>query len=168
MSETKAEQLAAKFRQMRELNEYGKASVQDVADELERLSPMEAQLAAANVMHHDEQLHSAQIGRGLDKALVRVKELEAQNLKLMDDLFLARAQLKEMEVEQEPVAWRWKYKFKNTGETGAYEYHSHEVACKLRLPCGEPLYTSPQTREGMCINGCKEACAYCLKHYGKP
>jgi hypothetical protein len=43
MMQTKAEQLAAHFRQMRELNEYGKASVQDVADELERLSPMEAE-----------------------------------------------------------------------------------------------------------------------------
>jgi hypothetical protein len=41
----------------------------------------------------------------------------------------------------EPVAWRYKYKFRDIGETGAYEYHSHEFACIAGLPRGEPLYT---------------------------
>ena len=43
----------------------------------------------------------------------------------------------------EPVAWRWPYKFKDIGETGAYEYHSHEFACLAHLPKGEPLYAHP-------------------------
>jgi hypothetical protein len=41
----------------------------------------------------------------------------------------------------EPPAWRYKYKFRDIGETGAYEYHSHEFACIAGLPRGEPLYT---------------------------
>ncbi len=45
--------------------------------------------------------------------------------------------------EAEPVAWRYKYKFRDIGETGAYEYHSHDFACVARLPKGEPLYTHP-------------------------
>ncbi|CAB4158923.1 Domain of unknown function DUF551 [uncultured Caudovirales phage] len=43
----------------------------------------------------------------------------------------------------EPVAWRYKYKFRDIGETGAYEYHSHDFACVARLPKGEPLYAAP-------------------------
>ena len=49
--------------------------------------------------------------------------------------------------KQEPVAWRWKYKFRDIGETGAYEYHSHEFACLNHMPKGEPLYTRPPARE---------------------
>ncbi len=45
--------------------------------------------------------------------------------------------------QAEPVAWRYKYKFRDIGETGAYEYHSHDFACVARLPKGEPLYTHP-------------------------
>ena len=44
----------------------------------------------------------------------------------------------------EPVAWRYKYKFRDIGETGAYEYHSHEFASVANMPVGEPLYTAPQ------------------------
>ena len=43
----------------------------------------------------------------------------------------------------EPVAWRYKYKFHDIGETGAYEYHSHDFACVARLPKGEPLSAAP-------------------------
>lgn len=46
-------------------------------------------------------------------------------------------------VEQEPVAWRWKYKFRDIGETGAYEYHSHDFAVLNNMPHGEPLYLHP-------------------------
>ena len=74
MMQTKAEQLAD------ECDNFGHGveplNISVVARELRRLSPMEAQLAAAKAMHHDEQLHSAQISRGLDKAQARVKELE--------------------------------------------------------------------------------------------
>ena len=46
-------------------------------------------------------------------------------------------------VAPEPVAWRWKYKFRDIGETGAYEYHSHDFAVVAHLPKGEPLFTHP-------------------------
>ena len=49
--------------------------------------------------------------------------------------------------EPQPVAWRWKYKFRDIGETGAYEYHSHEFACLANLPCGEPLYACPVAQQ---------------------
>ena len=42
------------------------------------------------------------------------------------------------------VAGRWQYNFKDIGETGAYEYHSHEFACRANLTCGEALYTRIQ------------------------
>lgn len=95
MTQTKGEQLAAKFRQMRELNEYGKASVQDVADELRRLSPMEAELKDANIeiksltnrfvtakaMHDDEQINSTQLTKERDK-LLEVNKVLVDKLRL--------------------------------------------------------------------------------------
>jgi len=30
-----------------------------------------------------------------------------------------------------------------------------------------PVASLDADKEGMCINGCKEACTYCLKHHGK-
>lgn len=46
--------------------------------------------------------------------------------------------------DEKPVAWRYKYRFKDIGETGAYEYHSHDFATVAQLPKGEPLYTETQ------------------------
>ena len=43
-----------------------------------------------------------------------------------------------------PVAYRYPYKFRDIGETGAYEYHSHDFAVVANMPVGEPLYTRPQ------------------------
>ena len=63
-----------------------------------------------------------------------------------DDAYkLERDAIKEAlaQPEQETLAWRWPYKFKDIGETGGYEYHSHEFACLAHLPKGEPLYTHP-------------------------
>jgi hypothetical protein len=59
----------------------------------------------------------------------------------------------------EPVAWRYKYKFRDIGETGAYEYHSHDFACVARLPEGEPLYTAPPAQPDA-LKPCGEPDAY--------
>jgi ElaB/YqjD/DUF883 family membrane-anchored ribosome-binding protein len=74
MTQTRAEQLAKAIERGRLENTF--CTVQDIQAELRRLSPMENQLIATKAMHHDEQLHSAQVSRGLDKAKARIKELE--------------------------------------------------------------------------------------------
>jgi hypothetical protein len=65
--------------------------------------------------------------------------------------------------KQEPVAWRWKYRFKDIGETGAYEYHSHEFAALNNMPNGEPLYTAPQPQPEKRPQNCGTGFCSCIE-----
>ena len=60
----------------------------------------------------------------------------------------------------EPVAWRYKYRFKDIGETGAYEYHSHDFVVVTRFPKGDPLYTESQliAAQQRTAEACTKAC----------
>jgi len=72
-------------------------------------------------------------------------DLPTANGKIFIDAIAAfRQTIKQIE-QAKPVAWRWKYKFKDIGETGAYEYHSHEFASINHMQNGEPLYLHPPT-----------------------
>jgi hypothetical protein len=93
----------------------------------------------------------------------------ADNIQLRDDLkaYLAKQQSVSPEtvLEPLPVAMVHEYISKATGVRYTKPEYIYGVQ---QYPAGTLLYTQPQTRESMCINGCKEACAYCLKHHGKP
>ena len=81
----------------------------------------------------------------IEQIAVGIKD--AHGLDMSDEAaitLLRHALSKLAEQAEKPVAWRYKYRFKDIGETGAYEYHSHDFVVVTRFPKGDSLYTEAQ------------------------